>query len=539
VKNVNPVGGTSDTESQSFRGALRFIPGDNVLVDFTVNYTKDEQGLPEDVPNGMLNASSAGLSAAAGFPGGLNEVGFYPDNLRRVNHDLKESLSNEFLTLVGRVEIDAGWATITSVTGYLDTEFTSTDNDLDGTSHGFLDQDRNVETDSFSQEIRLAGDIGANDSINWVIGGIYAEDDKNQMFSVRVGTDGFLGLPPDFPIDTGDITFNTESWAIFGELTWAVNDRWTLTGGGRYTEDDVSQHVEGINFGTPDIPGDGEVDFTDFSPRVTVTFAVNDDVNVYAAVSKGYKAGGLQLNVTQQLPVFDFQEEEIWNYEAGLKLIALNGRLRSNLSIFRMDWEDLQVSSNTPIIDPDTNEITFLNVTRNAAGATSEGFEFDIRVLPVPSFEIGAAVGYLDAKFDTFTDAFVLGQTVDLSGERIPRAPKWTVNVDAELRASMATFGDALSGLGEGFVRAEWSYRSKSIPVLDSLVPNPQQLIAEEFDVLHLRAGFGTDRYRVSAYVENVTDELYFTNFTGFGFSGARINPTYRTYGVNFNVYFH
>ena len=204
VENVNPVGGGSDTEFQSFRAALRFIPTDNTLIDLTVNYAKDEQGLPELVPNGLLGSGSAGLAAAAGFPGGINEVGFYPDNLRRVNFNLEERQSNEFLTIVGRVEIDAGWATITSVTGYLDTEFKSDDNDLDGSSFGFLDQDRSVATESFSQEIRFAGAIGKNSSIDWVVGGIYAEDDKNQIFSVRSGQDGFLGLPTGFPIDTGD-----------------------------------------------------------------------------------------------------------------------------------------------------------------------------------------------------------------------------------------------------------------------------------------------------------------------------------------------
>lgn len=133
----------------------------------------------------------------------------------------------------------------------------------------------------------------------------------------------------------------------------------------------------------------------------------------------------------------------------------------------------------------------------------------------------------------------MLGETVDLSGAEIPRAPEWTISIDAEVRAPMERFGQSLSPLGEGYFRAEWSYRSKTIPVLESLIPNPQQLIAEEFDLFNLRAGFVTDKFRVSAYVENVFDEVYFTNFGGFGFSGARINPTYRTYGINFNIYFN
>ena len=157
VENVNPVGGGSDTEFFTYRGALRFTPGDKVLVDLSVNYTEEEQGIPEVTHDGNLSSGSAGLSAAGGFPGGINEVGFYPSNLDRVNYDLREQQENRFLTLVGRVEIDADWFRITSISGYLDTRFESDDNDLDSTSHGFLDQDRVVDTDTFSQEIRLSG----------------------------------------------------------------------------------------------------------------------------------------------------------------------------------------------------------------------------------------------------------------------------------------------------------------------------------------------------------------------------------------------
>lgn len=533
VENVNPAGGGSDTEYFTYRGALRFTPSDQVLVDLSVNYTREEQGIPEVTHDGNLSSGSAGLSAAGGFPGGINEVGFYPSNLDRVNYDLREQQENRFLTLVGRVEIDMDWFRITSISGYLDTRFKSDDNDLDSTSHGFLDQDREVDTDTFSQEIRLSG--GLNDTVSWVVGGIYAEDFRNYIFSVVPGTAGFLGLPPGFLIDTGDIVFETESWAVFGEVSWDITDRLTVTGGGRYSEDTVYQLVEGINFGRPDIPGEGEVEFDDFSPRFTATFDITDDLTIYAAVSKGYKAGGLQLNVTQQLPIFAFDEETIWNYEGGFRYAGLNGRLRTNLTLFYMDWNDLQVSTNVNIIDPVTNEITFLNVTNNAAGATSKGVEFDLRALPAANFEIGATVGYMRAKFGSFTDAFVLGNTVDLSGAEIPRAPKWTASLDGEYRVPLAA-------LGEGFLRAEWSYRSKSYPSLDDHIPitrNPQQHVASGFDLLNLRAGITADRYRIDAYVENVLDEVYTTTSAGFGFAGARFHPTYRTYGIKFKYLFN
>ena len=532
VENVNPVGGGSDTEFFSYRGALRIIPTDEVLIDLSVNYTEEEQGIPEVTHDGNLSSGSAGLSAAGGFPGGINEVGFYPSNLDRVNYDLRERQENRFLTLVGRVEMDTDWFKITSISGYLDTRYKSDDNDLDSTSYGFLDQDREVDTDTFSQEIRLSGEL--NNSVSWVLGGIYSEDFRNYIFSVVPGSAGFLGLPPGFLIDAGDIVFETEAWAVFGEVSWDITDRLTVTGGGRYSEDTLFQRVEGVNFGRPDVPGEGEVEFDDISQRFTATFDVNEALTVYAAVSKGYKAGGLQLNVTQQLPIFAFDEETIWNYEGGFRYAGLNGRLRTNLTLFYMDWNDLQVSTNVNIIDPVTNEITFLNVTNNATGATSKGVEFEFRALPAENFEIGATLGYMRAKFGSFEDAFVLGNTVDLSGAEIPRSPKWTVSLDGEYRLPLASFG-------EGFLRAEWNYRSKSYPSLDDHIPisaNPQQHIASGYDLLNLRAGIVADKFRIDAYVENLLDEVYTTTSAGFGFAGARFHPTYRTYGIKFKYLF-
>lgn len=530
VKNVTPAGGRSDTQYFTSRAALRFVPNENVLIDFSVNYTNEEQGLPEITHDGNLSDGSAGLSAAVGFPNGIDEVGFFPENLKRVSYDLSEQQENEFLTLVMRIEVNTDAFTFTSITGYLDTEFSSTDNDLDGSSFGFLDQDRNVTTDTFSQEIRLSGD--ANESVSWVVGGIYAEDDRNQKFSVVPGPDGFLGLPQGFLIDTGDITFETDSWAIFGEVSWKISDRITVTGGGRYTDDSVFQRVEGVNFGAPDEPGQGEVGFDDFSPRFTVSYEASDDLTLYAAASKGYKAGGLQLNVTQQLPILGFDEETIWNYEGGYRLTSMNGRLRTNLTLFYMDWSDLQVSTNLVVVDPVTNEITFLNVTNNAASASSKGAEFDFRALLSENFEIGGSIGYLKAEFDNFTDAIVLGDTVDLSGKDIPRAPEWTTSVDAEYRFP-------LTGIGQAFLRAEWSYRDKSFPTLDDHVVNPQQHIAGSFDLLNIRIGIDADKYRVDAYIENALDEVYTTTSGGFGFAGARFHPTYRTYGVRVKYVFN
>lgn len=525
VKNANPVGGGSDTEYLNVRAAARFVPSEQLTIDLSVNLMDDEQGLAETVGTGVLGASSAGLLGALGITEAIDDgLGFYPQNQSQVNHDLRGQHSNEYLTFIGRIEWDAGLFTITSVTGYFDSEH-NFDRDLDFTSNGWLKFNNDVTSDSFSTELRLSSN--GEGRFEWMVGGIYADDELHQLFGVVGGPDIFLGLPDNFPIDLGDLLFETESYAIFGNATWHVNDQLSLLLGGRYSHDDVSQAVGGVNFGTPDVPGAGEETFDDFSPRLAVTYDWNDQLTLYGTISKGYKAGGLQLNVTQQLPVVDFAEENLWNYEGGIRLAAANGRVRANLSVFYMDWEDLQVTTNVALIDPITNVITFINTTTNAASATNSGFEFDIRAVPTDRLTLGAGIGYLNAEFDGFPDAIVQGQVTDLSGFDIPQAPEWTLNADGQY--TFPVFQD-----WEGFGRFEWSYRDDSVPTIDALVQLGFPNVAESFQVWNFRVGAENANYLVEAFVRNAFDEEFFTKNNGFGFAGIQVHPERRYYGVRF-----
>ncbi len=527
VKNANPVGGRSDTEYLNIRVAARFVPTDQFTIDLSINSLDDQQGVQQTVATGVLGASSAGLLAATGNTEAIDDgLGFYPQNQSQVNQDLPANHSNEFMTYVGRIEWDAGPYTITSITGYFDSEHKFA-RDLDFTSNGWLKFNNDITSESFSTELRVSSN--GEGTIEWMVGGIYADDELHQLFGVVGGPDIFLGLPDDFPIDLGDLLFKTESYALFGNLTWNVNDRLALMFGGRYSHDDVAQTVGGVNFGTPDVPGAGKLSFDDFSPRVAATFDWTDQVTIYGTVSKGYKAGGLQLNVTQQLPVVDFDEEDLWNYEAGIRVASANGRVRANLSVFYMDWQELQVSTNVAIIDPVTNEITFINTTTNATSATNSGIEFDIRAAPTDRLSLGAGVGYLSAEFDSFPDAIVQGAVTDLSGFDIPQAPDLTLSADAQY-----TF--PIFQNWEAFGRVEWSYRDDSVPTIDSLLETGFPHIAESFDVWNLRAGAENARYRIEAFLQNAFDEEYFTKTNGFGFAGIQVTPQERYFGVRFMV---
>lgn len=525
VKNVNPVGGRSDTEDLNVRVAARFVPSEQLTIDLSVNLMDDEQGLPQTVPTGILAGSSAGLLALEGIMEAIDGgLGFYPQNLSQVNHDLRTEYSNEYLTYIGRIEWDAGPIVITSVTGYFDAEH-HFNRDHDFTSNGWIKFDSDIVSRSFSSELRLSSNTDG--PFEWLVGGIYADDELDQLFGVRGGPDTFVGLPDDFPIDLGDFLYKTESYAVFGNATWHVNDQLSLMLGGRYSHDDVEQTIGGVNFGVPDVPGAGERSFSDFSPRLAATYKWTDEVTLYGTISKGYKAGGLQLNVTQQLPVVEFDSEDLWNYEGGIRFGAADGRIRTNLSVFYMDWKDMQVSTNAAVIDPDTNEITFINTTTNASSATSYGVEFDIQARPTDRLSLGGGVGYLIAEFDSFPDAVVEGQVTDLSGFNIPQAPEWTISADGQY-----TFPVFQSW--EGFGRVEWSYRDDSVPSINSILQQGFPHIAESFQVWNFRLGTENANYRVEAFVQNAFDEQYFTKNNGFGFAGIQVTPQERYFGVRF-----
>lgn len=522
VKNVNPVGGDSGHRDINDRFAVRMLPSDRLTIDLSFNWTQEKQGLESVIPTGILTASSAGLLGAAGFMGAIDDgLGFFPKNRRLVNQDLRERQRNRFITVIGHIEWESDLFKITSVTGYLDTNH-KFNKDFDFTSFGFLKFDNDINSSSFSTELRIASN--SNGPIDWVFGGIYAKDKLAQIFGVRGGPDIFLGLPDNFPIDLGDQRFQTDSYAIFGEATWHATDRLSLTLGGRFSHDSVSQQIGGVNFGVPDVPGAGAVNFSDFSPRVAATYDVSDQVTFYGTVSKGFKAGGLQLNITQQFPVVDFGKETLWNFEAGIRFASADNRVRANLSGFVMNWQDLQVETSFAVIDPDTNEITFINTTNNAATATNAGVEFDVNAIVVEGLELDGTVGYLSAKFNNFDNAVVQGQVVDLSGMRIPRAPKWTLSANAEY--SFPFVRDT-----EAFLRVEWSYRSQTVPDIDSLLRTGFPFRAPAFSLWNFRTGFSNDTFRFDVYIENAFNENFFTTTNGFGFAGIQIHPSTRTFG--------
>lgn len=529
VKNVNPAGGRSDYEFQNLRLSARWLVTENFTVDASINQMTEDSGLNPLVPTEVLDEDTASIVGTTvpvsdGLP-------FFPRNTTRVNHDLPLNQENETTIANLRLTYEGDGFIVKSVTGYIDSERDFL-GDLDFSSMGFFEQELLDKADSWSQEIRVQSDNESN--LEWVVGALYAEDERDDFAGVRAGPGAFFGLPDQFPIDINFDKESTESWAVFGQTTWRGIDNLAITLGARYSHDDVEISHTGIGFGTPEPLSKSEASFKDFSPKLSVAYDWSEDVMTYFTISKGFKAGGIELNTS--IPEDSFDEETLWNYELGIRTYLADRRFMVNATLFYMDWKDLQVSSFETIVDPVTSAISFIDRTLNAASAESYGLELEFAAQLTEQFKIGGSVGLLNAEFDDFPDANIVGQRVDLSGEDMIRSPDVTAHLNAQYNVPLESLGGLSSP--EFFARAEWSYRSETVPNIEAITQSGFPNETPSFSIANFRAGIASDSFRFEVFVENAFEDDYFTGQSNFGVSGIRVRPHPRIWGTRLTYKF-
>lgn len=536
---------------------------DNTNVSFTIIYNDEDQGTDENVPSGVLDIDSADsfVLMDALDPG----TGFWPNNRNRLSHDQQEL--NELETTVGILNVEHTFGndvTLNWITGFIDAEQNRVfDNDLVGGADTLV-RTNLYEGESFSTELRLAG---GNDRAEWIAGILYASDEQTQENNVAIATNaaatlGGVGWLPPFPEGLGlalnSKSFEVESLAVFADYTWHVNDLWDVTVGGRYTSDDVENSLRAFGIG-PGVPGGGPPDFvnsprppsfasssfTDFAPRLAVTYNASDTVNVYGVVSKGYKAGGNSTGNQTNLPgdpafSVSFEPETLINFEAGVKSELLDRRVRLNASVFFLIWEDLQLEAFRFLTPGDLS--SNFEQTVNVEEAEALGLEVEFVALVSEYFTLGGSLGLMDTEITSDSQAEITGGfIVDLEGLEIPKAPEYTFNLFGEYRAP--------AGDNEWWLRAEVISRDGQYSDVEGLTntqtrsirnvgPDEFPYLSPDYTVWNLRGGYDWERVGVTVYVQNLADEEYYTGTQeNFGVSGIRLRPHPRVIGaaVNFN----
>ncbi|MEM8775764.1 MAG: TonB-dependent receptor, partial [Pseudomonadota bacterium] len=245
------------------------------------------------------------------------------------------------------------------------------------------------------------------------------------------------------------------------------------------------------------------------------------DFSTYFLFSTGFRPGGFTSAGT--LPITPFDEERAKNFEIGFRSSFLENQVQLTGSFFFIDYDDIQVVSAAPSALALTG---FETVIINADEAESYGAEITLAAQITNKLTLNASYGYNESEFSSFVDP-ILG---DQTGNRLPNAPRHSVNVSAEYIEPVSFVRD-----GEAYFRADYTYRSDFISFLSPTAP-----VLDAYDVVDLRLGLRNEGFLVEAFVENVFDEVYALGTTTLIFgdvAALEVGPT-RRFGIRGEIRF-
>lgn len=542
----------------AFRASLGYDKGGPVRVDYAFDYNqRDSRGIPVQLAAAFPHVQ--GYLEASQFLGGAAPQ-ISRDRLDRLRLDFDGKLVDNVTGHTLTVEADLGDdTTLRSISGYRRWKSLVNSTDLDGNGDlvGFTVSPAilappfdfipeginpislyNGDTQSFqrqwSQELNLLGKIG--DSFEYVLGGFLFEEKARQRDFAQIT----IVIPFDDPIDLGPVStpafgvnietllqyrHRSRSQAMFGQATWKISDRFSVTGGLRHTWDQKK-----LDETAPLILSD-EDKFNQLTWMANAKYDFSDDVSAYARVATGYKSGGFNARSASQ----SFDPEKVISYELGLKSELFDRRVRFNLAAFHTRYKDLQVSQ----FEAGTSGAN--SATVNAGKATYTGIEAEVLARVTPNLTLAGNVGYVDRKYKTylFRDP-ATDQLVNIaSTARFSYSASTTANAGVE-------YAFPEFGFGRLSARLDYNYRSGLFfhPV-DALAPFNTVIAdgpASTFDgrLTLSELEFGGSDVSIALWGKNITNTEYLLSGIDFGPLGFA-NVTFaepRTWGVDLRVRF-
>ena len=507
---------TDALDLQASRATLRFMPSDDWTIDWSGEIYSQNDSMYGMKLNGQMNPA---FPLAGVTLGGTA----FPLDSRDVNSERDIRNKRD----IWSTDVTATWAlddlTVKSITAYRDTKV-NVESDIDGTDvRVFSGPNREEDADQFSQEFQLFHD---GEKWSWLAGAYYFYESNDVS---TVARDGYR-LPPYPGEGDGTILFfenggtvETTSYAAFGEATYNLSDAWAVTGGVRYTYEEVEMKDEYSPLPTAfrDCNAlDCDIDFDDVSPRVIVKYTPSENWMFFASYASGFKSGGFSLGA--KAPPFD--SEEIDSYEIGTKGTMFDGRVQVAVTAFDYDYTDLQV----------TKVLEAAALTENAADASISGLEFEVKALVTDNLQVDMSLGLLDAEFDNFESenpSFPGTPVQDLSGNKLPLAQDVTFSLAAEY--TWGAFDGDLTFRGEMTYSDDYYFSAY----------NEKPDYQDSYELYNFFLNYKhANGLSLGAYIRNADDELVKTSgYTTIASLGTPSFTAYlppRTYGVSFGYEF-
>ncbi|MEZ0152449.1 MAG: TonB-dependent receptor [Candidatus Reddybacter sp.] len=468
---------TNNIDELSTRGKLRWLANDELSIDLT--------GLYVDIDNGYdafsLDNTRHTLSDQPGHD--RQETAAFALASTWTGHQaftLKTIVSWSDSNLEYGYDEDWSYNGLCAGTPCDGWEYSSTDN-----------YRRDREASRF--EMRLtsteAGQLTGN--TDWVAGVYFDQKDEDLT---REFFDWVLYSPAEF-----DSRYETESLALYGQLSKPLGERLTLTVGGRWERFEADYNDSRAVKASPDEDLWGG--------QVSLEYRFDHNTLVYGLVSRGYKAGGVNGEAVGRAASngfapsviaflnerLEFDTETLINYEIGLKGSYLDDSLQLRVAAFYMDRDDMQLKgwyNEGP---------TFVDYIDNAASGENIGLEFEGLWQLSSRLELFLNLAWLDTEIDNF---IVKGNSglLDKSGREQAHAPNYQFNIGGRY-----DFGDGFYGRLEAEGKDSF-YFSDS---------HDQQ--SDSYELFNASFGYQNLHWDITLWARNLTDEDYATRGFYFG----------------------
>jgi len=461
--------------------------------------------------------------------------------------------------VAGHIEYDFGPATLYSVTSYWHGKVRSR-GDIDGgctevcaspPGPGFIpffaeSQDSVPRLNQFTQEVRVASNH-TGPGLGYQAGLFYF-DEGLKILSLDFGA-------PDTPTSPSPSAIVTQhqdskSLGIFGSVNYKFGGT-TLQAGARWNHDKKTLVADRLFDIRPIFIGGGPVPETTTHVRdskltwdLSALQEVTPEINLYARVARGYRAPAIQGRILFTREVTTADSETTMSYEAGIKTVLLDQRLSFNLDAYYYKTKNLQLSA----VGGNTNA----NLLLNAAAVKGHGIEAELDARPFEGLRLTGGLAHNFTKIHdpsltvaacgatsvitppnwsvcTILDPIVVpaapfsSAIVNINGNSLPQAPKWSVNWTAGYEFP--------AGPGKIYAYTDWFYRSK----IDFFLYKSVEFSDDHELNGGLRIGYKWDKFDIAAFGRNITNDKSAESGIDFNNLTAMVNEP-RIIGVELGV---
>lgn len=530
VENVRNGETVNGYRHSGARAKVAIEPSDDLKITLSADFIHSNDNVPTVIAGTTLTAFPSGVvTQNPGFAAALGPIVAGPEN-RRIDSDMNTHIEDDNWGAAGQLDWSIGDFTLTSITAFRSWKNTQFQ---DGDRLGQIYQqfprshDRgDLDFEQYSQELRLASPQGG--LVEYVAGlywfrGVDEETYRRNVTrcsgsstpAIAPGATPCLEGSATFTEDFGRADYGTRNtnYAVFGEATFNISDRFRAIAGGRWTHDDLSYNHGRVSSATatnsppgirPPYASFGTHSEDGYSGRAGVQFDLTDAVTTYATYSRGYKGPAYNVYFNMQAldtPVLDPEESD--SYELGLKSRLLGNRLTANLALFDTTYDNYQANFFDLV---GTSVVTRLI---NAGEVNTRGAEIDFSARPLPNLTLSGGVAFIEARIEDFNCPPGAASSCAVNGKPLPYSPDWKGNV-------RSTYTIPLNSLGNWDLELGTDYSWQSDVQYD--IAQAPDAIQDSYGIWNASIALAEPEqgWRASLIVKNITDQSYAT-FLGAG----------------------